>query len=216
MALDQAILNAVAKGDASPTIRVYGFSEPACTIGCFQCLTDELHMNELRDDDVQVTRRISGGGALYHDQEVMCSVIAPEKLFSTDIAASYGQACKPVLKALQSLGITAKFRPLDGIVVDTKKVGACAQTRQSGVILQQCTIVLSVDSEALKKYLRASSQQLAGVLDYGVSAKAVVKSLRKELTRAFRATSRELGGDELSTARDLAKEYADQQWVAQR
>ena len=68
LALDLAMLQAVARGTAPPTIRLYRWEHPTVTIGYFQILQEAVHGEDCRRDRVPVIRRITGGGAALHDR----------------------------------------------------------------------------------------------------------------------------------------------------
>ncbi|MEE9488937.1 MAG: lipoate--protein ligase family protein, partial [Thermoplasmata archaeon] len=78
MALDEAILEARRDGRVRPTLRLYGWSPPAVSIGYFQRLDEEVHTGTCEDLGIDVVRRITGGGAVLHDKEVTYSVTASE------------------------------------------------------------------------------------------------------------------------------------------
>ena len=91
MALDEALLEGVRRGVSPPTLRLYAFTPSAVTMGRFQRAAEVVDL-ELADKlGVPVVRRITGGGAVYHDEfgEVTYSVMAPVDLFPGSILDSY-------------------------------------------------------------------------------------------------------------------------------
>lgn len=228
MALDEACMQSVKEGQM-PTIRLFGWDKPSVTIGCFQCLSDEVDIKAIKEDGVPITRRITGGGAVYHDQEITYSLVAPEKLFSKDIPTSYGQVIKPILKALHKLGIKAKFRPLNDLVYEGKKISGNAQTRKGGVLLQHGTIILSVDEDKMfryltpdanknndKPYIKSNRSSVRGILNDELTAQQVLDAVRNELISSLQATQGSWSDDEIETARELAKKYRSDEWIALR
>jgi lipoate-protein ligase A len=150
-------------------------------------------------------------------------------MFSKDIATSYGQVIKPILKALHSVGIEATFRPLNDLIYKEKKISGNAQTRKGGVLLQHGTIILSVDEEKMfryltpdvnknndKPYIKSNRSSVRGILQDGVTAQDVMSAIKRELISALRATSARWSDDEVDTAKELAQKYADQEWIAKR
>ncbi|HII09610.1 TPA: lipoate--protein ligase family protein, partial [Candidatus Micrarchaeota archaeon] len=143
MAIDQAVMEGVAKGASEPTIRFYRWLPSAVTIGRFQSMMDEVDVGRCAELGVSHVRRITGGGAVYHDYagEVTYSVIAPEAYFPNGIRESYAFICDWVVSGLLGVGIKAKFVPINDIVTDGKKISGNAQTRRGGVLLQHGTIL---------------------------------------------------------------------------
>ena len=69
MSVDEAILNAVSKGSVPNTIRFYRWKRSAVTIGYFQSMKKVVDVAACQNAKVDYTRRITGGGAVYHDYE---------------------------------------------------------------------------------------------------------------------------------------------------
>ena len=141
MAIDEAVSEAVGSGESLPTIRFYGWKPSAVSIGYFQSLDKEVDIASCERAGVDIVRRRTGGGAVYHDMvgEITYSVIAPEALFPKDILASYREICGWIIDSLAILGIKAEFKPINDIVVGNKKISGNAQTRRGGVLLQHGT-----------------------------------------------------------------------------
>jgi lipoate-protein ligase A len=176
MALDEACMEAVARGDAPPTIRLYRWSPSAISIGNFQCLADEIDENAVAASGVAVVRRLTGGGAVYHDEhgEVTYSIIAPEALFPKGVRESYEALCAVLVDAFAELGIAARFRPINDIIIGERKVSGNAQTRRNGVLLQHGTILLTVDPARMFSLLTPDKTKL--------SDKPYIKSVRAAVT----------------------------------
>ena len=163
MAVDEAIANTVKAGMSPPTIRFYRWKPSAVTIGCFQCLHDEVNVDSCREKGINIVRRRTGGGAVYHDNagEITYSVIAPERYFDRDIKTSYRDICGWVVEGLALAGIKAEFRPINDIVVNHRKISGSAQTRRQGVLTQHGTILVTVDRETMFSVLKPSEKKLA-------------------------------------------------------
>lgn len=161
MAIDEAVSESVARG-GPPTIRFYGWRPSAVSIGYFQSLEKEVDIERCREQGVDIVRRRTGGGAVYHDTagEITYSVIAGEELFPKDILASYRIICGWLLDSLGRLGIEAEFKPINDIVVGGKKISGNAQTRRGGVLLQHGTILHSVDVGRMFSLLRVSDEKI--------------------------------------------------------
>jgi lipoate---protein ligase len=166
MAIDEAIAAGIAAGTSPPTIRFYTWNPGAVSIGYFQRLHDEVSTEACCLKGIDVVRRCTGGGAVYHDPlgEITYSVIAPESSFSKDIRASYREICGWIIAGLADLDISAEFRPINDIVVGGRKISGSAQTRRRGILTQHGTILYSLDRDTMFSVLKPSSKKLADKL----------------------------------------------------
>ena len=163
MATDEAISSLVKEGLSPPTIRFYRWSPGAVTIGCFQCVSDEIDLDACRRLGIDFVRRSTGGGAVYHDPagEITYSIIAPESLFSRDIRESYRDICSCVVNGLKTIGIDADFRPINDVIVGGRKVSGSAQMRRQGVLTQHGTVLYGLDRSTMFSVLTPSRLKLS-------------------------------------------------------
>jgi lipoate---protein ligase len=163
MAVDEAIAVGIAAGISPPTIRFYRWRPCTATIGYFQCLQDEVDRNACAAKGIDVVRRRTGGGAVYHDEqgEITYSVIAPESYFAKDIGASYREICGWIITGLASLGMAAEFRPINDVTVNGRKISGSAQTRRQGILTQHGTVLYRIDRDTMFSVLRPSAKKLA-------------------------------------------------------
>ncbi len=236
MGLDEAILNAVAEGRQPPTLRFYGWQPRAVSIGYFQGIEDEVDGAACARLGVDIVRRVTGGGAVYHADELTYSIVLPEShaLAAGTILNSYKALCAGVVEGLRILGIDAAFAPLNDVVAEGKKLSGNAQTRKRGCLLQHGTVLLSVDVDEMFELLKVPSEKMKGKLIEDVKAR--VSSISAMLCRdfgyadalpAFReGFAAALGADlaagepsaaELGDARRLAEgKFGERSWVAKR
>lgn len=199
MGIDHAVLEEVSAGAAPPTLRLYRWAPSCVTIGYFQSMAEEIDLDACAARGIDAVRRVTGGGAVFHDAEVTYSLVAPEgsPLAPDDIMASYGLVCEGLVRGLRGLGVDAIFAPINDIQAGGKKVSGNAQTRKQGCLLQHGTILLDLDLETMFSILRVPAEKLKDKLVQ--DAKARVTSLRDLL-------GREVGFDE--TAAALAAGFA--------
>jgi len=155
MAVDEALLQSIV-----PVLRFYSWKPKAVSIGYFQSLDAEVDTKACKARDIDVVRRITGGGAVFHDQELTYSVICPEELFSFDILESYQQICGFIVKGLKKYGLDAKFVPINDITIKGKKISGNAQSRKQGKIIQHGTILLDVDADEMFKVLKVPDEKM--------------------------------------------------------
>ncbi|MBI2598366.1 MAG: lipoate--protein ligase family protein [Candidatus Diapherotrites archaeon] len=165
MAIDEAIMLS-AKKTGKPTVRFYGWAPPAISIGYFQGIEQEVDLQKCKEFGVDFVRRITGGGAVFHDKELTYSFSCSEQsaIVSKKIIDSYKKICNPTILGLKHLGLEANFAPLNDIIVNGKKISGNAQTRRDGAILQHGTILMEVDVEKMFSLLKVSNEKLKGKL----------------------------------------------------
>lgn len=166
MALDEVLINRIANGESQPALRFYGWKPAAVSIGYFQSLEAEVNLEKCAELVIDVVRRQTGGGAVFHDAEATYSMHIPLKadLVPKNILESYKKICDGVINGLGQLDLNASFVPLNDIIVGGKKVSGNAQTRKQGVILQHGTILLDVDVDKMFDLLKVPDEKMKGKL----------------------------------------------------
>ena len=166
MAIDETLLERIREKKSPPTIRFYRWSPSSVSIGRFQSMEEEVDVESCKELGVDYVRRITGGGAVYHDTngEITYSIIGPESEFPKGIRESYKYVCQGVIDGLSGLGIKAEFAPINDILVNGKKISGNAQTRRRGVLLQHGTILYSLDVKRMFTLLRISKEKISDKL----------------------------------------------------
>lgn len=231
MAADESIASHIASGAAPPTIRFYTWKPGAVTLGYFQRLHDEVDIDTCANLGIDVVRRRTGGGAVYHDEhnEITYSVIAPETAFSRDIRASYREICGWIIDGLASLDIEATFRPINDIIVGDRKISGSAQTRRQGVLTQHGTVLYGLDRETMFSALRPSiiklSDKPAGSFSDSVTCAQEhgchsIEELYNALLQGFTAGKEwsygSLNSSEQAAADGLVSKYQSSEWNSSR
>src|SRR6185503_17032916 len=161
MALDQAILEHIGRGQSLPTLRLYAW-EPAClSLGHAQPFAD-VDVNRLKARGWEVVRRATGGRAILHTDELTYSVIAPneEPRVAGSVPESYNRLAQALLLAVKNLElpVESKEGKANGnstpnpvcfevpsayeITVDGKKLIGSAQARKKEGVLQHGSLPL--------------------------------------------------------------------------
>jgi lipoate---protein ligase len=187
MGTDEAVLSAVAEGSSPPTLRLYRWSPPCVTIGYFQSMDAEVDLAACKAARVDAVRRLTGGGAVYHDEEITYSLVVPlgHPLAPEDVLESYRLVCDGIVAGLGLLGAKASFAPINDIAVGGKKISGNAQTRRRGCLLQHGTVLIGLDSARMFSLLKVPGEKLRGRPKAGpeAGAEARVTSLRSVLGR---------------------------------
>ncbi|UCF50166.1 MAG: lipoate--protein ligase family protein [Thermoplasmatales archaeon] len=162
MAMDRAELVSVSEGKAPPTVRFFTWKPAAISIGYFQSLNEEVDLAACKNLGVDYVRRITGGGAVYHDKELTYSIVIPEShgQIPKNIMQSYGRICRAIIKGLNQLDIQSKYVPINDIIANGKKISGNAQTRKLKTVLQHGTILLDVDVEEMFSLLIVPNEKI--------------------------------------------------------
>jgi lipoate-protein ligase A len=193
MAIDKAILVAHSKRMVPPTVRFYGWSPAAISIGYFQSLVDEVNLDACEKLGIDYVRRITGGGAVFHQDELTYSIIVSESHpeIPKNILKSYGRICGAVMKGLQQLGIQSSYVPINDIISNGRKISGNAQTRKMGTVLQHGTVLLDVDVETMFSLLKVPNEKIKDKL---------IQDVKERVTSLKNIVGREIRFDEVSIA----------------
>ena len=201
MAIDRAILVANSKGLVPPTVRFYHWKPSAISIGYFQSLTEEIDLEECRKHGIDYVRRITGGGAVFHENELTYSIVIPESHseMPKNIMDSYGRICGAIMKGLKNFGIDSTYHPINDILSNGKKISGNAQTRKHKTVLQHGTVLLDVDVEKMFSILKVSDEKMIDKL---------VSDVKQRVTSAKHILNRDVSFDEIVD--DMEKGFGEE------
>jgi len=159
MAVDEAILESCRTGITPNTLRIYTWQPSAVSIGRHQAIREEVDLDIADNLGINVVRRISGGGAVFHDchGEVTYSIVVNEKLVSEVSGPTvFFRLAQGISLALSKFGLPSEEEKIHcpSIFVGRKKISGNAQARKDGMILQHGTILLSYDPEIMYSVLK--------------------------------------------------------------
>jgi lipoate-protein ligase A len=236
MALDEALLEEVARGNSLPVLRLYGWEPSAVSVGYFQGLEEEVNLEACKRRGVDVVRRISGGGAVFHQAELTYSIIMPvaHPLSGAAIDGSYERLSGGIIQALALLGVSSRFAPVNDILAGDRKISGNAQTRRMDCLLQHGTVLLDLDADLMFELLRVPSEKVKDKLirdvkervtglkallgrpvPYEEAGQALAEGFRRALALDY--TSAELRPAEEARAKILAAEkFAAPLWLYKR
>ncbi len=146
---------------------IYSRDRPTVSLGRFNVLDDCADTSFLRENDIAVVRRMSGGSAIYTDSDqIVFTVITGRSSFDSKID-SYRVICSCLVRTLAHLGIEAEYKPKNDVLVNGMKISGCAQYRDRETILHHGTLILKLDSgtmdESLKRVKKRTYPRLTSV-----------------------------------------------------
>ena len=111
MAVDEAILEHIGRGDSLATLRLYAWAPPCLSLGYAQPFGD-VDMERLQERGWEVVRRPTGGRAILHTDELTYSVTAPanEPRVAGSVLESYNRLAAALLQAVHSLGLPVEMK----------------------------------------------------------------------------------------------------------
>ncbi|MFX1509025.1 MAG: biotin/lipoate A/B protein ligase family protein [Promethearchaeota archaeon] len=243
MAIDHVLLDGCHKDTAANTIRFYRWNPSAVSIGRFQHLNDEVNVDACQKLNIDVVRRISSGGAVYHDfeGELTYSIICrtDDAQLPSDVIETYKRLCSGLLVGLNRLGVSAKFASgsehyCPNLFVKKRKISGNAQSRRGNTLLQHGTILRSLDLHKMFTFLKINKRkadvdgikraamsltslqhELGKTPSFGQIEEALIEGLSGTLPARFYEEG--LTDAELQSARQIAESwYANEDWTYQR
>lgn len=152
---------------------------PSIIIGKNQNTIEEINQDYVKEKGIMVVRRITGGGAVYHDLgnlnfSFISKVTGPEKI-------DFKKYNMPIVKALEKLGIKCELTGRNDITIDGKKISGIAQSVWQQRVLNHGTILFDVELDVLSKALQVKQDKIESK---GVkSVKSRVTNIKPYLNR---------------------------------
>lgn len=172
MQIDSDLLDFAIKNELKePIFRLYGW-EPACVSLGRNQKDDFLDYELIKSKNIDVVRRLTGGRALLHDNEITYSFICPESFLQNGnhIVSSYKEISQILIDKFKKLGIDLDFgasKPIKTgfdycMLISTgadlcykeKKLIGSAQCRSHGYILQHGSILYDYDKNLLEEIFK--------------------------------------------------------------
>jgi lipoate-protein ligase A len=163
MAVDEAILHHIGRSDSPPTLRLYAWTPACLSLGYAQPFAD-VDVRRLQAQYWEVVRRVTGGRAILHTDELTYSVIAPndEPRVAGTVLESYNRLAQALLLAVKTLNVPVEMKEEKTseksnnpvcfevpstyeITVNGKKLIGSAQARKKEGVLQHGSLPLTGD-----------------------------------------------------------------------
>lgn len=163
MALDDALLTARARNLAPNTIHFLQFSPRAVLVGYHQAVQEEIRREFCRARGIDINRRVTGGGAIFFDENQLgWEIICAKSFFDIRIPHQglFQTLCRPVITALKILGLEADFRPRNDIEINGRKISGTGGTESEDAFLFQGTMLVDFDVETMLQALKIPVEKL--------------------------------------------------------
>ena len=174
LALEEYVLTEL---DINETYLVFYSMTPTVIVGKNQNTVEEINMDYIEKNNVTVTRRLSGGGAVYNDEgDLSFSFITKD---DGDSFHNYRKFTEPVVRALHQMGVNAELQGRNDLVVDGKKISGNAQFSTRGRMFSHGTLLFDVNLENVAQALNPDAEKY---LSKGIkSVRSRVTNIREHL-----------------------------------
>lgn len=152
-------------------------NDNAIIIGKHQNAAAEINQQFVRENGVRVVRRLSGGGAVYHDMGNLNFTFIADAGDMESI--NFKLFCQPVVAALAALGVTAEVNGRNDMTIDGQKFSGNSQYLKEGRVMHHGTIMFDSDLDRVAQALHVDQEKIAakGV----VSVRSRVTTVRQHM-----------------------------------
>jgi lipoyl(octanoyl) transferase len=224
MAMDEALLEGYLELGLGPVLRIYGWKPVSFSFGYFQDPLVNFNIKECELRGMKFVRRITGGGVLYHHDDISYSIIASPEDFGSAVSVveSFKRTCAFLINMYKKMGIDAGFacdrkdyekryiRPSLAdpnlcmashekydIVSGDRKLGGNAQKRRRGAVMQHGSIPLNDTLSHSKPFLKFSA--MAADMNVTSLGQALGQHIRyDEIERLLEASFRQTFGFDMT------------------
>lgn len=162
-ALDEVLTERLQEGEMKPTLRFWYRPHTTIPMGSFQAYHDEVEHEYIEENDIEVVRRITGGGTMFSEpgNVITYSIYIPEENVNPNIEKSYQELDRFAVKALRDLGVEVKYAPLNDIEHEEGKIGGAAQTRKQDAVLHHTMMSYDLDTRRMLKALKIGEEKVS-------------------------------------------------------
>lgn len=198
----------------------------AVIIGQNQNAWAEVNKTYTDEHDIQVVRRVTGGGAVYHDLgNLNFSLVLP---VASSANVNFSTFVEPVVRALHNMGIPVEVTGRNDLMIDGKKVSGNAQRYQGGYLMHHGTLLFDTDVDTmvhalnvadekfLSKAAKSVRSRVGAIGDYAPADMTMADfkdALLYELTNQGQDRELILSDAQWTEVRDLAKnKFGNWEW----
>ncbi|UOQ86596.1 lipoate--protein ligase [Gracilibacillus salinarum] len=183
LAIEEYVLKNFGQED---TYLLFYINGPSIIIGKNQNTVEEINTDYVDENGIKVVRRLSGGGAVYHDEgNLNFSFITKD---DGDSFHNFAKFTEPVVEALQKLGVPAELKGRNDLVADGRKISGNAQFTTRGRMFSHGTLMYDSEIENVVRSLNVKTEK--------IKSKGI-KSIRSRVVNISEFLEEKLSMDEL-------------------
>ena len=179
LALEEYVLRNFGEKD---TFLLFYINEPSIIIGKNQNSIEEINRDYVEKNNIKVVRRLSGGGAVYHDEgNLNFSFITKD---DGDSFHNFAKFTEPVVKALNKLGVPAELVGRNDLLVEGRKISGNAQFFTQGRMFSHGTLMFNSEIEHVVEALNVSEEKIKskGIKSIRSRVANIAEYLEEEIT----------------------------------
>ena len=239
MAIDEAVL-AAQKEQANPTLRFYGWVQPAFSFGYFQDIASEVDVDACRAEGIELVKRLTGGGTVVHGWDLTYTLVLPRHTGEKSISEAYQCIGQSLVKALKKLGTPAECyaagtdssqtgqnicltnpAAYDVMCNDKKLAGVSVRRNRSGMLFQgyialdmpPASILARVSRDSEVQQALAEKSTAINTGERSITKSVLIEAISETLNIGVAFYSGKLSSAERVQAENLADtKYATTQW----
>ncbi|GAA5416687.1 lipoate-protein ligase LplJ [Paraliobacillus ryukyuensis] len=155
LAIEEYILKNFSEED---TYLLFYINKPSIIIGKNQNTIEEINTKYVEEHGIDVVRRLSGGGAVYHDEgNLNFSFITKD---DGDSFHNFAKFTQPVVDALQELGVPAELKGRNDLAAEGKKISGNAQFTTRGRMFSHGTLMYDSEIEHVVSALNVNAEKI--------------------------------------------------------
>jgi lipoate-protein ligase A len=235
MALDDILLECRANNSSLNTIRFLQFDPHAVLVGFHQSVEHQVREEFCQDNNIEINRRITGGGTIYFNKESLgWEIIASKTLVKNNPKLSsrrlFKKMCEGVIEGLQNLGVNAEFKSRNDIEVDGRKISGTGGTERDNAFLFQGTLLIDFDADTMLHSLKIPLEKLKDreidsvkervtcikwILGYTPDMNTIKTAITRGFEKAFniKLVKQDLTKDEQTLLHEKRGYYQSQEWI---
>ncbi|MEN1970235.1 lipoate--protein ligase [Lentibacillus sp. N15] len=179
LALEEYVLQNFGEKD---TYLLFYINRPSIIIGRNQNTIEEINTKYVDDNDIKVVRRLSGGGAVYHDEgNLNFSFITKD---DGDSFQNFAKFTQPVVEALNKIGVPAELKGRNDLTADGRKISGNAMFSTKGRMFSHGTLMLDSEIENVVSALNVKQEKIEskGIKSIRSRVANISEFLDKEIT----------------------------------